>query len=53
MKFCREFRALPEAGGFLDQPADVMVRWEDYLLIEGEAMATRKRIDAVRAQSRG
>lgn len=52
MTFCREFRTLPEAGGYLDQPADLMVRWRDYLGIEAEAMETRRRIDAVAAKAR-
>lgn len=52
MTFCREFKVLPESGGFLDQPADVMVRWRDYMLIEGEALEMRRKIDEAQTKAR-
>lgn len=52
MKFCREFGVLPEPGGYLDQPADVIVRWQSYGVAEGEAMETRRRIAEVSAKLR-
>jgi hypothetical protein len=52
MIFCREFGVLPESGGYLDQPTDVMVRWQDYMVIEAEALETRRKIDEVRAKAK-
>jgi len=52
MTVCREFGALPESGGYLDQPADVMVRWQDYAVVEGEAREARRRIAEVQAKAR-
>jgi hypothetical protein len=52
MKMCQEFKALPERGGYLDQPADVMVRWHDYIVIEGEALEMRRRIEEAQAKAR-
>lgn len=52
MIFCREFKQLPESGGYLDQPADVIVRWQDYMVVEAEAMAVRRRIEEAQAKAR-
>jgi hypothetical protein len=52
MTFCRKFSQLPERGGFLDQPADVMVRWQDYIDAENEALELRRKLDEARAASK-
>lgn len=52
MSFCREFKALPEPGGYMDQPADVMIRWHDYISIESEANEIRRKIDETQAKAR-
>jgi len=52
MSFCREFKQLPEPGGYLDQPADVMVRWQDYMTVEGEALEMRRKIEEAQAKGR-
>jgi hypothetical protein len=52
MTFCREFGGLPEAGGYFDQPADVIVRWQDYATIEAEANEMKRKIDEAQAKAR-
>jgi len=52
MKFCREFRCLPDAGGYFDQPADLMVQWHQMLGAEGEGHAMRLRLEEARARAR-
>jgi hypothetical protein len=48
MTFCREMKMTYTE--YLDQPADVMVRWRQYLDIESEAAEFRRRIDESRAK---
>ncbi len=49
MTTCREFGVLPEPGGYLDQPADLMVRWEQYRRVESEARQLRADINHARS----
>ena len=53
MIFCRDMKALPEAGGYFDQPADVMLRWLSYAETEAEAVAVRQRIEDARRLASG
>lgn len=48
MARCRRFGTLPEAGGFLDQPADLMELFRDYESIEAEADALAEGINTAR-----
>ena len=48
MTACREFGVLPYVGGYLDQPADLMVRWSQYRTIESETRVLRSTLDHTR-----
>ena len=52
MQLCREFHALPEPGGLLDQDAELMLKWQGYLEVEGKVEEARRRRDEARARSR-
>ena len=52
MMACEDFGALPESGGYLDQPADMMVRWQEYAVIRGEALEMRQKIGEAQAKAR-
>lgn len=52
MSFCREFKTLPEPGSYFDQPADTMLRWHDYIAVEGEAHEMRRKIDEAQSKAR-
>jgi len=52
MTFCREFHCLPEPGGYLDQPADVMVQWGQMLAAEREGQEMARKIEQARAKAK-
>jgi hypothetical protein len=49
---CRDFGALPEAGGYLDQPADLMIHWREYADVEREVRKERGELDRAMAEMR-
>ena len=53
MTFCREFHCLPVAGGYFDQPARLMNRWQQYLVVEREAGEMRRKIEEAKSRRRG
>lgn len=51
MSFCRELHMTHSE--YLEQDADVMLKWREYLAVEAEANAFRQRLAEVRAKSAG
>lgn len=50
MTFCREFHMT--YAEYLEQPADVMVKWRQGLDAEAEGQETRRKIDEAQAKMR-
>jgi len=51
MTFCREFRMSPTE--YEAQPADIILRWQQYLVVEREAGELRRKIEEAKARRRG
>ena len=53
MTVCREFGMSP--ADYEAQPADMMLRWQQYLVVEADARETRRKLDEARSRrvSRG